>query len=184
MLIYLIFYACWCFCHRDVWRCENVCLWPKNYWDLLPGRLQNHFWPKWLGFVGEAAKSCYIDCPPTVTEVRSASTSGAKPPIFWHQSDHSIYYFDNNLVTIFIILTTTLLQNSLFGNNLVTTSIILTIIGSQFWQQSEQGNYSLRRPPKLIIPQIFIEQDGLLYKLNKFVWAKRQTWPEHNFQQN
>ena len=24
--------------------------------------------------------------------------------------------------------------------------------------QSEQGNYSLRRPPKLIIPQIFIEQ--------------------------
>ena len=27
--------------------------------------------------------------------------------------------------------------------------------------QCKQGNYSLRRPPKLIIPQIIIEQTGL-----------------------
>ena len=27
----------------------------------------------------------------------------------------------------------------------------------------EQGNYSLRRPPKLVIPQAVIGKDGLLY---------------------
>ena len=28
----------------------------------------------------------------------------------------------------------------------------------KIWSKMKQGNYSLRRPPKLIIPQIFIEQ--------------------------
>ena len=52
----------------------------------------------------------------------------------------------------------------------------------------EQGNYSLRRPPKLIIPQIFIEQRWATenrFMCNiKFVLANRHTWPEHNFQRN
>ena len=52
----------------------------------------------------------------------------------------------------------------------------------------KQGNYSLRRPPKLIIPQIFIEQRWATenrFMCNiKFVLANRHTWPEHKFQRN
>ena len=90
---------------------------------------------KWLGFVGEAAKSCYLDCPLTLAVVQSLQ--------FCKKSDHNIYSFDNNLITIFKILTTIGSQNLpfwqqsdhyiyYFDNNLITILIILTTIWSQY----------------------------------------------------
>ena len=41
---------------------------------------------------------------------------------------------------------------------LCTKILIYKKVNVDFGKEYEQGNYSLRRPPKLIIPQIFIEQ--------------------------
>ena len=101
---------------------------------------------KWLGFVGEAAKSCYLDCPLTLAVVQSLQ--------FCKKSDHNIYNFDNNLITLFIILTTIWSQNLKFlqqcdhnvynfdnnivailfnfDSNLITIFVILTTIWSQY----------------------------------------------------
>ena len=40
----------------------------------------------------------------------------------------------------------------------VEANLFQSELGSYLGKKVQQGNYSLRRPPKLIIPQIFIEQ--------------------------
>ena len=44
-----------------------------------------------------------------------------------------------------------------------TPTVVAEVLFNKF---TKQGNYSLRRPPKLIIPQIFIEQR----------WATKYHW--------
>ena len=134
-------------CHRDVWRCENVCLWPKIYWDLLPKRLQNYFWPKMIGI-------CWRSCKILLPWLSPHTGPWCKASNFVKKSDHNIYNFDNNLITLFIILTTIWSQNLKFlqqcdhnvynfdnnivailfnfDSNLITIFIILTTIWSQY----------------------------------------------------
>ena len=47
------------------------------------------------------------------------------------------------------------MSNGERDHDIYTPTVVAEVLFNKF---TKQGNYSLRRPPKLIIPQIFIEQ--------------------------
>ena len=55
------------------------------------------------------------------------------------------------------------MSNGERDHDIHTPTVVAEVLFNKF---TKQGNYSLRRPPKLIIPQIFIEQR----------WATKYHW--------